>query len=244
MEKIDYEELYQYLNDNKLLSSCQSGFRSLHSTLTTLLEATNSWSVNIDNGFLNGVAFVDLKKAFDTIDHEIILRKLSYFGADQATIKWFQSYLSDRTQRCYVNGIMSTASTVALAYRRAVFWVLYFFLMYINDLPNCLQDAAPRMFADDTSITLSAETVADIKLAVTSELNNPTCWLRANRLSLNVAKTEFMIIGSRQRLNAQCEEIDINIDSRTIRRVDHAKSLSLTIDAQLSWSKHVEGCCI
>ena len=75
-EKNVYDQLYQYLNDNQLLSSCQSGFRSLHSTLTALLEATNSWSVNIDNGFLNGVVFIDLKNAFDTIDHEIILRKL------------------------------------------------------------------------------------------------------------------------------------------------------------------------
>ena len=69
-EKIVYDQLYQYLNDNQLLSSCQSGFRSLHSTLTAFLEATNSWSVNIDNGFLNGVVFIDLKKAFGTIDHE------------------------------------------------------------------------------------------------------------------------------------------------------------------------------
>ena len=66
-EKIVYDQLYQYLNDNKLLSSCQSCFRSLHSTLTTLLEATNSRSVNVNNGFLNGVVFIDLKKAFDTI---------------------------------------------------------------------------------------------------------------------------------------------------------------------------------
>ena len=76
------------------------------------------------------------------------------------------------------------------------------------------------MFADDTDIhvTLSAKTVADLKLAVTSELNNLTCWLRANRLSLNVAKTELMIIGSRQRLNGQREEIDISIDDKTILR--------------------------
>ena len=239
-EKIVYDQLYQYLNDNQLLSSCQSGFRSLHSTLTALLEATNSWSVSIDNGFLNGVVFIDLKKAFDTIDHEIILRKLSYFGADQATAKWFQSYLSNRTQRCNVNGNLSTASTVTCGVPQGSILGPLLFLMYINDLPNCLRVAAPRMFADDTSITLSAKTVADLKLAVTSELNNLTCWLRANKSSLNVAKTELMIIGSRQRLNTQCEEINISIDDRTIKRVDHIKSLGLTIDAQLSWSKHVD----
>ena len=239
-EKIVYDQLYQYLNDNQLLSSCQSGFRTLHSTLTALLEATNSWSVNIDNGFLNGVVFIDLKKAFDTIDHEIILRKLSYFGADQATAKWFQSYLSNRTQRCNVNGNLSSASTVTCGIPQGSILGPLLFLMYINDLPNCLRVAARRMFANDTSITLSAKTVADLKLAVTSDLNNLTCWLRANKLSLNVAKTELMIIGSRQRLNAQCEEIDISIDDRTIKRVDHTKSLGLTIDAQLSWSKHID----
>ena len=112
--------------------------------------------------------------------------------------------------------------------------------MYINDLPNCLWDAAPRMFADDTNITLSAKTVADLKLAVTSEFNNLTCWLRVNRFSLNGAKTELMMIGSKQRLNAQCEEIDISIDDKTIKRVDHTRSLGLTIDAKLSWSSQLD----
>ena len=93
------------------------------------------------------------------------------------------------------------------------------------------------MFADDINITLSAITVADPKLAVTSKLNNLTCWLRANILSLNVAKTELMIIGSRKRLNAQCEEIEISIDDRTIKRIDNTKSLGLIIDVQLTWSK-------
>ena len=112
LEKLVYDQLHHYLNDNKLLSSCQSGFSSLHSTNTALLEATNNWSVNIDNGFLNGVVFIDLKKAFDTIDHEIILRKMSYFGADQETITCFQSYQGNRTQRCNVNGRLSTPRTI------------------------------------------------------------------------------------------------------------------------------------
>ena len=104
LEKLVYNQLHHYLNDNKLLSSCQSGFRSLHSTFTALLEATNSWSVNIDNGLMNGVVFIDLKKAFNTIDHEITLRKMSYFGADQASFTWFQSYLCNRTQIWNING--------------------------------------------------------------------------------------------------------------------------------------------
>ena len=73
-EKIIYDQFFKYLNDNNdLLVNCQSGFRSLHSTLTFLLEASNSWSVNIDNGLINGVIFIDLKKAFDTIDHKVLL---------------------------------------------------------------------------------------------------------------------------------------------------------------------------
>ena len=103
-EKLVHEQLYSYLNDNDLLAHCRSGFRSLHSTLTALLEATENWSLNIDNGLINAVIFIDLKKAFDTIDHNIIIRKLSNYGVDQTALRWFQSYLSDRSQKCSVNG--------------------------------------------------------------------------------------------------------------------------------------------
>ena len=119
-EKAIYDQLYEYLNENSLLSNCQSGFRSLHSTLTALIEATNDWSINIDRGNLNGVVFIDLKKAFDTIDHEIILRKLTCYGFDTHTLKWFESYLSSRYQKCNVNGHLSNLYQSLAVFRWAV----------------------------------------------------------------------------------------------------------------------------
>ena len=99
------------------------------------------------------------------------------------------------------------------------------------------------MIADDTKITLTAKTLTELKIAINPELSNLNCWLRANKLSLNVGKIELMIIGSRQRLNTQCDEDDIRIDDEMIGRVDHTKSLGLTIDDRLSWSNHVDEIC-
>lgn len=112
-EKTIYDQLCDYLNDNNLLTHCQSGFRSLHSTLTALIEATNSWSVNIDNGLVNGVIFIDLEKAFDTIDHTILVRKLRKYGVDSGSLKWFESYLCDRNQKCSANGHLSNTTPVS-----------------------------------------------------------------------------------------------------------------------------------
>jgi len=111
-EQIIYDQFFKYLNDNDLLVSCQYGFSSLHSTLTSLLEASNSWSVNIDNGLINGVIFIDLKKAFDTIDHKTLLRKLACYGIDYRALKWFDSYLSKCQQKCVVNGELSGSHAV------------------------------------------------------------------------------------------------------------------------------------
>ena len=108
-------------------------------------------------------------------------------------------------------------------------------------MPNCLLNASPRTFADDTNIPqLSARNITDFKSDVNPELSNLNCWLKANKLSLNIAKTKFMIIGSRQKLQTQNDEFDIEIDGEKIKRVDHTKSLGLIIDDRLSWSKHVE----
>ena len=117
------------------------------------------------------------------------------------------------------------------------------FLIYINDLPNCLRAAAPRLFADDTNMTRSAKTLTELKQALIPDLSNLSCWLKADKLSLNVAKTELMIIGSRQRLSVQNEDVEIRIDDQIIKKVEHTKSLGVTIDAQLTWCKHIDVIC-
>ena len=93
--------------DDIIHSSYQSGFRSLHSTVTSLLEATNDWSYNIDQGNVNAVVFLDLKKAFDTVDHGILISKLAVYGIGGASIEWLKSYLSERNQKCFLNGSLS-----------------------------------------------------------------------------------------------------------------------------------------
>ena len=240
LEKIVYEQLFSYFNDN-LLTPCQSGFRSFHSTLTALTEATNNWSVNIDNGLLNGVVFLDLKKAFDTIEHSIILRKLQFYGIEQESLKWFQSYLDDRKQVCCVNGHMSNSLSVSCGVPQGSNLGPLLFLIYINDLPNCLSTASPRMFADDTNVSLASSTLFELENMLNQEFQNLNIWLKVNKLSLNIAKTEFMIIGSRQRLNVNVDgHINISINDQPIKKVNETETLGMTIDQHLTWSKQVE----
>ena len=205
-----------------------------------MLEATNSWCINIDRGLLNGVIFIDLKKAFDTIDHTIIIQKLEAYGLDRNAIKWFTSYLSHRSQRCNINGHLSTASQITCGVPQGSLIGPLLFLLYINDLPNSLKDGTARMYADDTNISFAASTTSDLESMINNALANVNSWLRANKLSLNIAKTEFMVIGSRQKLQTQANTaIRAHIDNKEIKRVDSSQSIGLTIDETLSWSKHI-----
>ena len=181
--------------------------------------------MNIDNGLVNGVVFIDLKKAFDTIDHNIILKKLGNYSVDLNSLKWFESYLTNRIQKCRVNDHLSGSNPVNCGVPQGSNLGPLLFLVYINDLPNCLNCAIPRMFADDTSVSYAAKSMDELQSVINSELVNLHKWLSTNKLSLNIAKTEFMIIGSRQRISAMDDRITIEINDCEVEKVDSVKSL-------------------
>ena len=164
--------------------------------------------------------FVDLKKAFDTIDHKILLQKLRCYGVDDSALLWFSSYLTDRKQKCFVNGKLSKSNSISYGVPQGSIIGPLLFLIYINDLPNCLNEGLPRMYADDTNISTKSTNISDLEKLMNSELANLKIWLEANRLSLNITKTEFMIIGSRQRLSTiNNYDLRVGVNRDQIRKV-------------------------
>ena len=160
----------------------------MHSTLTALLEVTNNWYLNIDDGLLNSVLLLDLKKAFDTVDQSILLKKLQLYGLDSHTVQWFKSYLSNRFQSTLVNGTLSDYLPTSCGVPQgSVLGPL--FLIYINDLQECELSSSPLMYADDTSLTLSAHDLTKFN----KDLEEVQKWLKSNKLTFNVKKTKYMM---------------------------------------------------
>ena len=128
-----FTQFYDYLNTNKLIYQDQSCFRSLHSVVICLMKNTNDWYLNIDKGEYTGLTFIDLKKAFDTVDHNILLQKLAKYGVNGLEHDWFASCLNNRKQFCKVDGVSSGISDISCSVPQGSCLGPPLFLIYIND---------------------------------------------------------------------------------------------------------------
>ena len=152
------------------------------------------WLLSIDQGKYNIAVFIDLRKAFDTVNHEILLNKIEYYGVSDKELNWFKSYLDDRKQFTVVGGIRSKEPKVLHGVPQGSCLSPLLFLVYINDLPHCLKNCALKLYADDTDISASTSNLKYIEKLINEDLDNINKWLIANKLSLNVIKTKYMIL--------------------------------------------------
>ena len=242
-----FQQLYKYMNENNLISKFQSGFRPGYSTLSALIQMCDAWFNNMDNGELTGVVFLDIQKAFDSIDHNILLDKLKFYGMSQMEFKWFQSYFTDRYQQCQINGFLSKKEKIISGVPQGSILGPLLFLIYINDLPNCLKSTIPCLYADDTQIFTSSHDTAKLADSLNSDLENITDWLTVNKLQSHPNKTKMMVIGSRYNLNHKVSTSDlrsnIRINNNVVLSVFSQKCLGIYLDERLAFDAHIEDLC-
>ena len=242
-EKLVTNQLYQYMNDNGHFSPGQSGFLRLHSTVTCLLKNTDDWYNGMDLGKLVGLVFIDLKKAFDTVDHNILCEKLELYGVQQRELSWFKSYFSNRKQFCRVNGVDSKIGDIEIGVPQGSCLGPLLFLIFINDLPQAVQDSIVSMYADDTSLCYQSHDLTRLNKAINSDLKKLDTWLQGNKLSLNVEKTHSMLISTKQKQNSiksQNKDLDLKIRDNDLEVVKKTKYLGVQIDSSLNWKEQIK----
>ena len=183
------------MNNNKLLSNCQYGFRQNHSAYLAILDMYDSITNAFEKGeFAIGV-FIDLSKAFDTINHDILCRKLELYGVRGTPLSWFRDYLSNRSQYVTLNNVSSDLQNITCGVPQGSILGPLLFLIYVNDIVKCSQILQFILFADDTNLFYSSNCIDELLCTVNYELNNLCNWFKANKLSLNIDKTKFILFG-------------------------------------------------
>ena len=160
-----------YLNSNFAMNPALNNSPLLDKQHTAV-TATDNWACNVDRGNVYAVVFLDWKKAFDTVDHDILLSKMNLYGIQEIALDWFRSYLTNRTERCLVNGSLSRICSLKCGVPQGTILGPLLFLIYINDLPSSLTSCQPRMYADDTHITYADVDVNSIQLNLNRDLGN------------------------------------------------------------------------
>ncbi len=228
LEKVVHHQVYKYLMDEKILSPVQFGFRPNLSTEVALIHFTDSILDNMDKGAVTGAIFLDLSKAFDTVNHSILFSKLSKAGFNDATVTWFNSYLYQRTQVTRVDNATSSAKYVSVGVPQGSVLGPLLFILYVNDLPSYIKKCKVTMYADDTVLYFSSSTLSELEENLNADLKILCRYLNDNLLTLNAEKSKFIIFGSTRKLNSFREfSLEINALSWNVETPSNTSALNL-----------------
>ena len=242
LEKVVQKQLVFYLRTNGILSKEQSGFRLKHSTNTALIKVTDEWLRALDKGEYTGNIFVDLQKAFDMVDHEILFKKLKCIGITGMSLEWFRSYLTDRKIITSMNNVSSNELPLKYGVPQGSLLGPLLFLIFINDLPKCFDKCSVHLYADDTVIYYADKDITTIETILNKELRSLDSWMRQNRLKVNCSKTVSMLIGTKHMLTKN-SSLNLKFCGETLTQVKSFKYLGVHVDDQLKWNLHVEHLC-
>ena len=242
-ERIIRKQLVHYLDENDLLCSNQHGFRAGKSCLSQLIAHIDNILDNGMQGLETDVIYLDFAKAFDKVDHEILIRKLSNFGINGPILHWLTSFLSDRFQTVHVGGYESFRAIVKSGVPQGTVLGPILFLLYINDLNECLTHSLSSMFADDSRILHSISGMNDTKL-LQEDLMNVTEWSNHNNMELNEDKFQFV---SHKFKKTFLDNLPFSKEFTTyttakgkvLDPLSSVKDLGVRISCDLSWSDHI-----
>ena len=237
-EKIMYKRIYNFIEKNNILYPLQFGFRAKHSTTHALINITEKIRSALDNSKVACGIFVDLQKAFDTVNHETLLHKLYHYGFRGIINDWFRSYLHERKQKVCLNGFESDIKTLHHGVPQGSVLGPILFLLYINDLHKCIKFSSTYHFADDTNLLNISDNYDILRANVNYDLHSLHEWLVSNKISLNNKKTELIYFHKAR--SKVPTELKIKMNGKRLTHSNNIKYLGVYLDETLMGSVHCE----
>ena len=236
-EKTMHSRITNFMESNQSLFDMQYGFRKGRSCEHALLAAQNCILDTLNKNEIALLLLIDFSKAFDMVDHDILLSKLSRYGIRGNALKWMQSYLRDRRQYVTIDGKNSSERDLKFGVPQGSILGPLLFIIYINDLPNIHKFARFIMYADDANIIITGKDIHEVTEQARTLCNTLSQWVNCNGLKLNLTKTNFMIFSRNRTVNSHTFSLTIN--NTLLKRTPSARFLGVLVDEKLTWNSHI-----